>query len=82
MHQVPAFAAGDPAAVLRGDALDLGAVRGFAVARVTEDHAVLVQGVQVSVGAPISSTFKVRDEGRGMKQADFRISEVGVRGGS
>ena len=45
------FPAGHRGGVLRGDAFHLGPIRGFAVARVAKDHAVLIESVQVALGS-------------------------------
>jgi hypothetical protein len=55
MHSFVTLLASHAGEVCGGDAFDLGAMGGFAVAGITDQHAVLVEGVQVTLATVVAS---------------------------
>ncbi len=53
MDQLQALAARHGLAIRRRDAFDFGAVGSLAISRVAEDHAVLVEGVEIAFNSPV-----------------------------
>jgi hypothetical protein len=45
VQQRPALPARHRSAILRSDALHFGPMRGFLVARIAQDHAIIIEGV-------------------------------------